>query len=185
MLQLSQWQKRNKNYPAAKKPWQPHQVHIGVKCQHDITAVTDDWFNFTGNLPLLNCLSGFITKGSLNKFPLCQEKRKKVNNKESVSIILQQIPCLLVSLLHSLYGLYGPSCPLSPERPLNLITHTLVSLRFYNNICLKFGIFSYFCWCDSYILQNPPNLGPISTSVLPNERCYMCSLITRFTLARI
>ena len=28
--------------------------------------------------------------------------------------------------LHGLYELYGPHCPLSPERPLNLITHTLV-----------------------------------------------------------
>ena len=27
--------------------------------------------------------------------------------------------------LHGLYGLYGPRCPLSPERPLNLITHSL------------------------------------------------------------
>ena len=27
--------------------------------------------------------------------------------------------------LHSLFGLYGPCCPLSPERPLNLITHSL------------------------------------------------------------
>ena len=27
--------------------------------------------------------------------------------------------------LHCLYGLYGPHCPLSPERPLNLITHSL------------------------------------------------------------
>ena len=27
--------------------------------------------------------------------------------------------------LHSLYGLYGPHCPLSPERLLNLITHSL------------------------------------------------------------
>ena len=29
--------------------------------------------------------------------------------------------------LHGLYGLYGPRCPLSPERPLNLITHSLLS----------------------------------------------------------
>ena len=28
-------------------------------------------------------------------------------------------------LLHGLYGLYGPCCPLSPERPLNLIIHSL------------------------------------------------------------
>ena len=27
--------------------------------------------------------------------------------------------------LHSLYGLHGPRCPQSPERPLNLITHSL------------------------------------------------------------
>ena len=27
--------------------------------------------------------------------------------------------------LHGLYGLYGPHCLLSPERPLNLITHPL------------------------------------------------------------
>ena len=27
--------------------------------------------------------------------------------------------------LHGLYELYGPRCPLSPERPLNLITHSL------------------------------------------------------------
>ena len=27
--------------------------------------------------------------------------------------------------LHGLYGLYGPRCPLSPERPFNLITHSL------------------------------------------------------------
>ena len=27
--------------------------------------------------------------------------------------------------LHGLYGLYGPRCPLSPDRPLNLITHSL------------------------------------------------------------
>ena len=26
--------------------------------------------------------------------------------------------------LHGLYWLYGPHCPLSPERPLNLITHS-------------------------------------------------------------
>ena len=30
--------------------------------------------------------------------------------------------------LHGLYGLYGPRCPLSPERPLNLITHSLTHL---------------------------------------------------------
>ena len=29
--------------------------------------------------------------------------------------------------LHSLYGLYGPQCPLSPKRPLNLITHSLTT----------------------------------------------------------
>ena len=27
--------------------------------------------------------------------------------------------------LHGLYGLYGPRCPLSPERPLNLSTHSV------------------------------------------------------------
>ena len=27
--------------------------------------------------------------------------------------------------LHDIYGLYGPRCPLSPERPLNLIIHSL------------------------------------------------------------
>ena len=26
--------------------------------------------------------------------------------------------------LHGFYGLYGPRCPLTPERPLNLITHS-------------------------------------------------------------
>ena len=31
--------------------------------------------------------------------------------------------------LHSLYGLYGPRFPLSPERPLNLITHSLVAYK--------------------------------------------------------
>ena len=31
--------------------------------------------------------------------------------------------------LHGLYGLYGPCCMLSPERPLNLITHSLSSPR--------------------------------------------------------
>ena len=29
--------------------------------------------------------------------------------------------------LHGLYGLYRPCCPLSPERPLNLITHSVVA----------------------------------------------------------
>ena len=36
--------------------------------------------------------------------------------------------------LHGLYGLYGPRCPLSPEMPLSLITHStkikLIYLRF-------------------------------------------------------
>ena len=29
--------------------------------------------------------------------------------------------------LHSLYGLYGPRCLLSPKRPLNVITHSLTA----------------------------------------------------------
>ena len=29
--------------------------------------------------------------------------------------------------LHGLYELYGPRCPLSPRRPLNLITHSLLN----------------------------------------------------------
>ena len=31
--------------------------------------------------------------------------------------------------LDDLYGLYGPRCPLSPERPLNLITHSHTDFR--------------------------------------------------------
>ena len=38
------------------------------------------------------------------------------------------IPMYRLWLL-GLYGLYGPRCPLSPERPLNLITHSLPSVR--------------------------------------------------------
>ena len=34
--------------------------------------------------------------------------------------------------LHGLYGLYGPRCPLSPERPLNLITHSLTHCEISN-----------------------------------------------------
>ena len=33
--------------------------------------------------------------------------------------------------LHGLYGLYGSCCPLSPERPLNLITHSLTCRVLY------------------------------------------------------
>ena len=31
--------------------------------------------------------------------------------------------------LHSLYGLYGPRCPLSPKRPINLISLSFPSMR--------------------------------------------------------
>ena len=30
--------------------------------------------------------------------------------------------------LHGLYGLYGPRCPLSPEKPINIITHSLFKM---------------------------------------------------------
>ena len=49
--------------------------------------------------------------------------------------------------LHSLYGLYGPHHPLSPERPLNLITHFIVdkivwlSISFAYIDALTIGVF--------------------------------------------
>ena len=36
--------------------------------------------------------------------------------------------------LHGSYGLYGPRCPLSPERPLNLITHSLTYMSSYKSM---------------------------------------------------
>ena len=42
--------------------------------------------------------------------------------------------------LHGLCGLYGPRCPLSPERPLNLITH---SLCIFNNTYRILYIFAH------------------------------------------
>ena len=42
--------------------------------------------------------------------------------------------------LHSLYGLYGPRYPLSPERPLNLITHSLTPPP----------LWGYYCYCTTW-----------------------------------
>ena len=42
--------------------------------------------------------------------------------------------------LHGLYGLYGARCPLSPERPLNLITHSLVLCVVWGMILTMFAI---------------------------------------------
>ena len=36
--------------------------------------------------------------------------------------------------LHGLYGLYGTRCPLSPEMPLNLITHSFTHFEHYIRI---------------------------------------------------
>ena len=43
--------------------------------------------------------------------------------------------------LHGLYGLYGPRCLLSPERPLNLITHSLMLIKKEDprTFCDEFG----------------------------------------------
>ena len=43
--------------------------------------------------------------------------------------------------LHSLYGLYGPRCPLSPEKPLNLITDSL--FRHVSLTCFTIWIHRY------------------------------------------
>ena len=40
--------------------------------------------------------------------------------------ILNTCPCLLAIWLNGLYGLYGPRCPLSSKRPINLISLSLV-----------------------------------------------------------
>ena len=39
--------------------------------------------------------------------------------------LTQDIPLMVKAWLHGLCGLRGPRCPLSPKRPLNLITHSL------------------------------------------------------------
>ena len=44
--------------------------------------------------------------------------------------------------LHSLYGLYGPRCPLSPKRLLNLITHSLTPWVDVVAIMIKVQCFS-------------------------------------------
>ena len=43
----------------------------------------------------------------------------------NINIYLQFSHSSILIWLHSLYGLYGPRCLPSPERPLNLITHSL------------------------------------------------------------
>ena len=52
--------------------------------------------------------------------------------------------------LHGLYGLYGPRCPLSPERLLDLITHSpSVSKMDPREFRLSFSVISYplvKCW---------------------------------------
>ena len=66
--------------------------------------------------------------------------------------------------LHGIYGLYGPRCPLSPERPLNLITH---SLTFYQSEFIygyfffamllserQYNYFLYYCCINVLMLFN-------------------------------
>ena len=57
--------------------------------------------------------------------------------------------------LHSLYGLYGPRCPLSPERPLNSITHSLTCPGIYVYL-LSTG--RYRCRKIGLVLQMPVHL---------------------------
>ena len=51
--------------------------------------------------------------------------------------------------LHGLYGLYGPRCPLSPERLLNLITHSLLTVWYIGAIILKKEI--HICYLAPFI----------------------------------
>ena len=66
--------------------------------------------------------------------------------------------------LHGLYRLYGPCCPLSPERPLNLITHSLpwrlycdCDLLFFSYLMISDGTPWWLCWdllLFSYLVIN-------------------------------
>ena len=55
--------------------------------------------------------------------------------------------------LNGLYGLYGPRCPLSPERPLKLITHSLINRYVIQGtdtvylLLLGCCLFSWSDWC--------------------------------------
>ena len=73
--------------------------------------------------------------------------------------------------LHGLYGLYGPRCPLSPKRLLNLITHSL-SLEIVpkdpiNNIPALVQIMAW----------HPPGDKPLSEPVMIKLSTHIC--ITR------
>ena len=65
--------------------------------------------------------------------------------------------------LQGLYGIYGPRCPLSPERPLNLITHSLLQIGValapsakpprLNSSHVHVLMFSPFIWGTSKIIM--------------------------------
>ena len=52
--------------------------------------------------------------------------------------------------LHGLYGLHGPRCPLSPERPLNWITHSLTLANWRQTIIGTMDWIVYWCICVSH-----------------------------------
>ena len=82
--------------------------------------------------------------------------------------------------LYSLYRLYGPRCPLSPKRPINLISFSVIEIRnirllhvenclWFKNICTSS---SHFYWeCSSWYLPIKHfichSIGKVNSVILP------------------
>ena len=72
-----------------------------------------------------------------NAFPNLQNLASARGAAYTIYGIMDNVSYLPIHLRAGLYGLYGPRCPLSPERPSNLITHSLThsyTLRSIHNV---------------------------------------------------
>ena len=91
--------------------------------------------------------------------------------------------------LHSLYGLYGPRCLLSPERPLNLVTHSITHFRtllanfcfviYQNHIIHVIIVFKHDVLC---IVRSEAWRGQEDQSVHEARSTVECSDITNWPL---
>ena len=68
--------------------------------------------------------------------------------------------------LHVFYGLYGPHCLLSPERPLNLITHSLT------RICVAIGLV-WFIKKSNFSIKHVLKTG-YCPPVNDHKLCHIC-----------
>ena len=81
------------------------------------------WWFFSVGLSLVEILMDYIRENCNNvrEFQL----EWSVATLEMLSMWGKIMIPMYMLWLHSLYGQYGPRCPPSPERPLDLITHSL------------------------------------------------------------